>query len=166
MSTKWRVYCTTHGYQFVWSDTEPIECPIDSNDTINSNRNVIILKENFWKEISISTKSITSSQYVRIHIFYHISNATLRRVSVSSFMQGSTIQSYDIQIYNKTQDQIILTKNLTNTGDYTVTDVGMVSQTPDFGDEVEFNAKINQNVPTGNSVNFNAFFLYIEGLDR
>lgn len=41
---KWRVNCTTHGHVYIWNETEPDKCPINTSDTIDLNKTSIVEK--------------------------------------------------------------------------------------------------------------------------
>lgn len=41
---KWRVNCTVHSNVFVWNDTKPTVCPVNTADTIDATKTVIVDK--------------------------------------------------------------------------------------------------------------------------
>lgn len=41
---RWRVNCTTHGNQYIWDANKPTTCPLNNNDSINSELTIVVDK--------------------------------------------------------------------------------------------------------------------------
>lgn len=41
---KWRIQCSVHGFVYVWNETEPTQCPVDSTDIIDASKTSIVDK--------------------------------------------------------------------------------------------------------------------------
>lgn len=130
----------THVY--VWSDTIPTECPNNSGHTIDTSSINIIETRNADRNLPIIPKTtvINNSGYIRIatEIFSGSQYATAKSISY----MDSSVTSYDIQIYDKYNKQILLTKNLTNTQEG-LQDLGVLSNLPLSSTQLEISVKRN-----------------------
>lgn len=130
----------THVY--TWSSTVPTVCPNDSGHTIDISTITVTETRNPEKKISFTPKNsnIKNSTYKRIgtEIFLGSSYATAKAISY----MDSSVTSYDIEIFDKDNKQVLLTKNLTNTEE-SIQDLGVLSNLPLTPTHVEISVKKN-----------------------
>ena len=132
MSYKWRIYCTEpgdEGWQYVWSDTEPTECPNNPAHSININsiskkmveRQVLIIYPNLSK---IKSEKFTNAASIEYDVN---SLGTPRRASFIIDITGD-ITNFDVQLYDNTNQVVLLTQTFNvvsyNTEIYTTDAIG------------------------------------------
>jgi hypothetical protein len=153
MSTKWRIYCTEpgdEGWQTAWSDTVITTCPNNVSHSVNPNSTSEIgwEKEAFRLTPTITTSK--SSKLLRIERIHYstLQHGNLRRVKFIGNKEGN-VSSYDVEVYDVTNQTSLVSGNFTNTGIDDINDVGTISSSPSGDVILEINAK--QTGGTGNS---------------
>jgi hypothetical protein len=147
MSTKWRIYCDTEaGWQEQWSDTSLTECPNDAGHSVNTNSVQEIEKsiEVLRIPISYNIRSATTTQYQRVTKFQYnpkIHNV-FRSAKAIAYKDGN-MTSFDVQMFDATNQLEICSVNLTNTVEETVSSLGPISNIPTSESIFEINIKRN-----------------------
>ncbi len=153
MSTKWRIYCTEpgdEGWQTAWSDAAITTCPNNASHSVNANSvNGIALEEEAFR-ITPTILDSNSTEFLRmVRIHYSTSqHGTLRRIKFIGNKDGN-ISSYDVEVYDVTNQVSLISTNFTNTGVDDFNDLGAISSPPSGDAILEINAK--QTGGTGNS---------------
>ena len=86
--------------------------------------------------------NIKNNDYTRVvSIVYDTDfNGPLHRVKVLSYMDSGTT-SYDVEVFDKTNETSLITANFTNTGDINESDLGLISSPPEGKVIIEINLK-------------------------
>ncbi len=154
MSTKWRIYCTEpgdEGWQTAWSDTAITTCPNNAVHSVNSNSvNEIALEEEAFR-ITPTILESDSTEFLRmVRIHYSDSHhGTLRRIKFIGNKTGN-ISSYDVEVYDVTNQVSLISTNFTNTGVDDLNDLGAISSPPSGDVILEINAKQTDGTGTSN----------------
>ena len=94
MSKRWRVYCTEPGdvgFQYVWSDTKPTECPNDSGHSYNPNSISQIMKESPLFRFHPHTRKTRSKELMEIGTCHFDPNdypGPLRRAKILAYLDS------------------------------------------------------------------------------
>ena len=154
MSTKYRIYCTQsgdEGWQEVWSDTPPTTCPNNVSHSVNPNSiQEIGYEKEAYRISNLNIKIKTNSFSTIINTYYDTQKCgKLRRVKLVSY-KDSNVTSYDVQVNNLTNAEILTTSNHTNNNSQ-LEDVGIISNFPEGNVFIEVNVKknggnVNQNI--------------------
>lgn len=147
MSIKWRIYCITEsGWQEQWSDTSLTECPNDAGHTINtaSIQELEKSKELLRIPISNSLRGVSTTDYQRVTKFQFNPTLydTLRVVKIIAYKDGNAT-SFDVQLYDATNQNELCIGNFTTTVEETVSSLGSVSNLPTEECVLEVNIKRN-----------------------
>ena len=99
-------------------------------------------------KLNIITRNnpIKNSSYIRVATEVFLGSTYATAKSISYMDSGST--SYDIQIYDKNNQQILLETNLTNTTE-SIQDLGVLSNLPTSPTQIEIS--VRRNGGTGNN---------------
>ena len=143
MSTKYRVYCTEpgdEGFQYVWSDTVPTECPNDAGHSINVASIIAVsILVPTYRETVHNTK-IKSKDYFRIStILYNKKMGEIKKIKVLSFMDQH-VTDYSVEVILRSDFSNIAEAIFTNTTS-NINDLGTIQSIPDGDVEIEVNIK-------------------------
>ena len=117
MSYRYRVLCTIHGYQDVWSDDLVTTCPINAADPINQDATCIDAMLRPVIQLTPVKPTSFLSKPTRIgSVVFNTNMGTLKRIGVLSH-GGVGITSYKVEAYNKTDLTSLGNCIFTNTGD-------------------------------------------------
>ena len=145
MSTKWRIYCTEpgdEGWHTAWSDMAITTCPSNVAHSVNSNSVTEIAREKEAFRITPTILDSDSTELLRMaRIHYSTSlHGTLRRIKFIGNKEGN-ISSYDVEVYDVTNQVSLISANFTNTGIDDLNDLGVISSPPSGDVILEINAK-------------------------
>lgn len=135
MSTLYRIYCTEPGdvgWQEEWSDTAITTCPNNAAHSVNPNSVQTLRISVPLIRVSIEPYTINETFYFRIANFEILPQReefTIREIKCIAFQEGD-ITSFDIQIVDTTNQNLIATQNSTNTNEQTLVDLGTLSNIP------------------------------------
>lgn len=147
MASEYRILCNVHGYQYVWSDELVTTCPIDSADPINADATCITGQLRPSIQITPTIPKITSSYLMRAaSVVYDASNfGALKQVGIFAYAdKGAT--SYTVEVYDRTNLQVLGTGTFTNTSDYTLHKLNIVNDVASSPASLEINASVNSTI--------------------
>ncbi len=147
MSKKWRIYCTEpgdEGWQYVWADTVPTECPNDPGHSFNVDGIALVGREIPLIRIFPHTQIVRGVNYTEVatcHFDPDDYNGTLRRVKVLSYLDSGAT-SYDVEVYDRDNNVQLVESNFTNTsGEVQEQSTGVISSPPTSKTVLEINVK-------------------------
>ena len=142
MSYKWRILCTVHGWVYGWADTPITICPIEASDLVDLSTTVQVGREIETFVLTPTVFQIKNSNYNRVSSVVYNSdiNGTLSRVKVMSYMD-SGLTSYNVEVYDRTNNVSLVNATFTNTGDISEQNVGLIATPPDGKVTIEINVK-------------------------
>jgi hypothetical protein len=120
MSTKYRLWCESHGWVYEWSNTEITQCPITPSDTVELSKIFKVGEEFAVITVSPTTLSTNSIDYSRMAAIMYdtINRGPLNNVKALTYMDDS-VDSYDIEIHDDTNNiSLFSVTGLINTGDF------------------------------------------------
>ena len=128
MSKYYRLVCTTEQkFKYVWSDTPPTVCPTDPTHTIDTNTIIDMEVDFAYHEYALPARIVWSTTYQTVFkfIFYGIKSDEIYRdinaITRSNYWNSNTTTTYDIRIYDITNNKVIIEKTgLTNGTDQIV----------------------------------------------
>lgn len=121
MSSYYRIFCETdEKWEYVFSVSEPTECPTDSNHTVNPN-SVSLKKakydEDFTLNLKLSKNAYSTDAYTEILSFLYqgcIRVGKLRRIEITynmtkngKYKTGSSGFGFMLRIYDITNNQTV-----------------------------------------------------------
>lgn len=148
MATKYRIYCTEigdEGWQELWSDTVPTECPNNALHTINANSvQILDVSTEIFRINSFNIGKTSNNNFTRIiKTFYSKNLLPLRLVKGIVYKTGN-MDSFDLQIYDITnQNELLLVNNITNENEQITINLGIISNPPTNDCIIEINLKKN-----------------------
>jgi hypothetical protein len=145
MSTRYRIYCITEdSWQYEWSDTPLLECPIDSGHTVNNNSCQELEAEKEVLRISGLSSSIKNTSLKRVIQFQYNTDVLgpIRRIKAIAYVDGSST-SFDIQLYDITNVTSLLDTTSSVVVEDSIVDIGVVSSPPSGEVVLEISAKRN-----------------------
>jgi hypothetical protein len=144
MSNKYRIKCTVHDWQYVWSDTEVTTCPVEESDQILPDSVAIIEKEVPVISLIPLLKKVNNVNYTRIASIIYDSNVygILRRVRILTSADAG-ITSYDVEVYSKNTYTSLVTGNFSSSEDLAIHYIGPIENFPEGIVNLEINVKKN-----------------------
>ena len=129
MAFQYRLYCTIHGYQYVWSDTLVTECPVNPADPINQDATCIVNQLRPAIQFAPTTTSANLSQPIRMgDIYYDMATmGTLSRIGIFSYCEKG-VTSYSVEVYDKTNLKSLGKKSFSNKDDYVLNYIDNITQ--------------------------------------
>lgn len=166
MSKKYRIYCTEpgdEGFQFVWGETAPTECPNNALHSVNPNSINIIAREIPAIVVIPKTERIKNKDFTRIaSVNYNADiSGNLRRIKILSSGEEN-VTSYDIVIFNRTTKEKIAYQSFSNTGEETLQDVGEITTSLSGDNIIEVYMKMNSLKGKG-FAKISQIIFYVEG---
>ena len=161
MSYRWKLYCQVHQMQYIWSDTAPTQCPINSSDPVNSD--VVIDKVVRLRTTVDSPQTISSATYQLVGSFI-TQGSSFFNIASSPPLYIKIVTSVDTGGYNirlLTQpDQTVLHESpiLTNTEPaiYTI-DTRTLTYTPATETVIDLQLKSND----GGTITYRNASIYV-----
>ena len=153
MSARYRILCSVHGYQSIWSDTLVTECPINPADYVNQDMTCIDGMLRVGAQISPTTSTISIPHLTRIgSIFFDINSmgGSLQRVGIFSYCDVG-VTSYTIEIYDKTNLVSLGSITLSNTNDYEINYINNITDLVTSPVMIEVNASVNSTIANKNA---------------
>lgn len=146
MSTHWRIYCTEpsdEGWQEVWNDTPPTECPNDAGHSVNLNS---------YQELSLEEDlirfnpnvTVNNVNYTRILKFSFNPKlyGTIRRFKILAHQEGN-LDDFSIRITNTTTVSTLLEQTFNNTSEVNLLFTTVVPTMPIDENVIEIEVKRN-----------------------
>ena len=142
MSYKWRLWCDVHDWVYEWSDTPITQCPIENSDPVDTSKTFQVGEERIVIEISPNLDRVRSNYYNRVVSVIYDSEkfGPLHQVKVMSYMEYG-LTSYDVEVYDKTNETSLIETNFNNTEDVTENNLGIISNPPEGRVILEINLK-------------------------
>ena len=147
MATKWRIYCTDPsdvGWQEVWSDTSPNECPNNASHSVNLQSVQELEQSQELFRINVNGESKTKNNYERLINFQYIPiiNGIIRTARVLAYMD-SDITNFDIQIFDVTNQNELVSIQNDNTIEEVSMELSPISNVPSGNSVLELSVKKN-----------------------
>jgi len=142
MSYKWRLWCTVHGWVYDWADIPITQCPTENSDSVDTTKTFKVGEEYAVVTIVPTEVKIKNGSYERVaSIIYDPTNrGLLHRVKIMSYMDSGTT-SYDVEIYDRTNNTSLIEANFTNIEDFDEQNLGIIQSPPEEKFYMEVNIK-------------------------
>lgn len=118
MSSKWRIYCrdpSHEGFQTVWSDVEPMVCPVNAAHEVNPNSMSIIAREVISQTLTPSYPKYSSKYYARVGtLFLDSQDLPIRRITAFANVDAGA-DGYSLELYDRATYISLCEISLTNT---------------------------------------------------
>lgn len=160
---KWRIYCKEpgdEGWQYVWWDMEPTNCP-NSNDHDVNKFSVKQIAQETERIRLVLDKTVSVNYYTRVvHNDYNTEILNpIRRLKGHLYCDGTTT-SYTIKLFDITNQTTLLETTGTNTDpNAAIATIGTIDSPP--SGEFTFEIHVKRNNGTGN-VYVDDFIIYSE----
>lgn len=164
MSKLYRIYCTEtgdEGYKTVWSNERPTTCPNNSNHSVDLGKVKTLIAPEEVLRVNINKKN-TNKSFSRLARFSynpHLSEK-INRVRALCYKTGN-VNSFDIQIYNLTENIELININLTNTNEETTISLGEININPALDESIiEINIRNNTTETSSDPVYLDEIIFY------
>lgn len=144
MTDLYRIVCSIHGPQSVWSDSPVTQCPINANDYVNPDLTSIETMARICSQLTPNTSSTSSTSYVTVLscLYSPKSFGTLHRIRIlSDSDSGAT--SYSVSVYDATNTIQLAAGTFTNNSGYAVNDLGDVAGVVTEPTQIDIRLKVD-----------------------
>jgi hypothetical protein len=122
MSKYWKIYCVDESeWIYEWSDTALTECPTNASHVVRSTQHVRDSERIL--RMSIGT-IVTSTTFIRV-AYSLLSSLSVSRVAKA--IAYTTTGSFDIRLFDATNQQVLLEFTSSNTSDTDILELGALS---------------------------------------
>lgn len=152
MSYRYKILCTIHGYQEIWSDTLPTTCPINAADPVNQDMTYIDGMLRPGTQISPTLNTISFSQFTRVGSAFFDTNSmgVLKRIGLYSYCDEG-VTSYTVEVYDRTNLTALATATFSNTNDYALNYVENVTELSSTPVIIEIFISVNTTIANKNA---------------